>query len=120
MSMDSDRVTTLQEINRHNLLEVGAAALLVGDTESIMKGKPWKHFGTTEMPYLGQLLQPSSLTTLINAASASSHLRAVTASKRSKAGPQVWYFFLAQITGFICLIHLFKLSSFREKYGLRE
>ncbi|KAK4835257.1 hypothetical protein QYF36_007544 [Acer negundo] len=92
MSADSDRDLTLQELNTHNLLEVGAAALLVGDMEAVMKGQPWKYFGTNDMPYLDQLLQPSSVTTLTNSLSARSHLRAVTASKRTRAGPlQIWH-----------------------------
>ena len=75
----------------HNFLEVGAAALLVGDMEAKMKGQPWKYFGTADMPYLDQLLQPSSVATIANSASASSHLRAITALKRSKGGPhQIW------------------------------
>lgn len=79
-------------MRRHNFLEVGAAALLVGDMEAKMKGQPWKYFGTADMPYLDQLLQPSSVTTIAKSASARSHLRAITALKRSKGGPrQIWY-----------------------------
>ncbi|XWS74996.1 hypothetical protein CRYUN_Cryun01aG0047200 [Craigia yunnanensis] len=38
-----------------------------------------------------ELLQPSSVTTIANSASARSHLRAITALKRSKGGPrQIW------------------------------
>ncbi|MBA0726304.1 hypothetical protein Golax_002140, partial [Gossypium laxum] len=75
----------------HNFVEVGAAALLVGDMEAKMKGQPWKYFGTADMPYLDQLLLPSSVTTITNSAAAHSHLRAITALKRSKGGPrQIW------------------------------
>lgn len=81
-----------------NFLELGAAALLVGDMEAKMKGQPWKYFGTTDMPYLDQLLQPSSFTTITNSASARPHLRAITASKRSKSGPrQIWHVLLTEI-----------------------
>lgn len=60
-----------------------------------MKGKPWRAFGTAEMPYLDQLLQPSLLTTVTNSASARSHLRAITALKRSRPGPQqIWHVYL--------------------------
>lgn len=91
-----------------NFLEVGAAALLLGDMEAKMKGQPWKYIGTNDMPYLDQLLQPSSATTIANSASARSHLRAVTASKRTKAGPrQIWHvssvFSVFQII--ICSVH---------------
>lgn len=76
----------------HNLLEVGAAALLVGDKDAKMKGQAWKYFGTAGMPYLDQLLQPSPVTTITDSAAARSHLRAITASKRTKSGPrQIWY-----------------------------
>ncbi|KAJ1435536.1 hypothetical protein SESBI_05049, partial [Sesbania bispinosa] len=76
--------------NSH-FIEVGAASLLVGDIESKMKGQPWKFFGTDDMPYLDQLLQSSPVTPITNSASARSHLRAITASKRTKAGShQIW------------------------------
>ncbi|XVF75368.1 hypothetical protein PTKIN_Ptkin13bG0182700 [Pterospermum kingtungense] len=86
---ESDRSVNVQDMN--NFLEVGAAALLVGDMEAQMKGQPWKYFGTADMPYLDQLLQPSSVSTIANSDSAHSHLRAITALKRSKGGPrQIW------------------------------
>ncbi|XVE69143.1 hypothetical protein DITRI_Ditri09bG0126900 [Diplodiscus trichospermus] len=88
---ESDRSVNVQDMRTHNLLEVGAAALLVGDMEAKMKGQPWKYFGTANMPYIDQLLQPSSITTIANSASARSHLRAITALKRSKGEPhQIW------------------------------
>ncbi|XVF83622.1 hypothetical protein PTKIN_Ptkin16aG0504400 [Pterospermum kingtungense] len=88
---ESDRSLNVQDMRTHNFLEVGAASLLIGDLEAKMKGQPWKFFGTADMPYLDQLLQPSSVTTIANSASAHSHLRAVTALKRSKGGPhQIW------------------------------
>lgn len=79
-----------QYMTAHSFLEVGAAALLVGDIESKMKGKPWKFFGTDDMPYLDQLLQSSPVTPITNSVSARSHLRAITASKRKKAARQIW------------------------------
>ncbi|AAG51027.1 unknown protein; 24137-33208 [Arabidopsis thaliana] len=87
-SSESERPVNLQDMNNCNLLEVGAAGLLVGDMEAKMKGQHWKYFGTAEMPYLEQLLQPASVTMITNSASARSHLRAITASKRTRAGPQ--------------------------------
>ncbi|KAL9291156.1 hypothetical protein AtNW77_Chr3g0168421 [Arabidopsis thaliana] len=90
-SSESERPVNLQDMNNCNLLEVGAAGLLVGDMEAKMKGQHWKYFGTAEMPYLEQLLQPASVTMITNSASARSHLRAITASKRTRAGPQqIW------------------------------
>ncbi|RAL36992.1 hypothetical protein DM860_003914 [Cuscuta australis] len=87
----SDQVLNPKDVCAHNFLEVGAAALLVGDMEAKMKGEPWRAFGSNEMPYLDQLLQPSLLPTVTNSASARAHLRAITALKRSKAGPnQIW------------------------------
>ncbi|KAF2318716.1 hypothetical protein GH714_010261 [Hevea brasiliensis] len=91
LSAENGRSVDLQDMSIRNFLELGAAALLVGDMEAKMKGQPWKYFGTADMPYLDQLLQPSSFTTVTNSASARSHLRAITASKRSKSGPrQIW------------------------------
>lgn len=91
-------------MSMRNFLELGAAALLVGDMEAKMKGQPWKYFGTADMPYLDQLLQPSSVTTITNSASARLHLRAITASKRSKAGPrQIWHVLLTQIICLSCM-----------------
>lgn len=91
LSPKSDHVLKPQDVSTHNFLEVGAAALLVGDLEAKMKGKPWGTFGTADMPYLDQLLQPSLLTTVTNSAAARAHLKAITALKRSKPGPQqIW------------------------------
>ncbi|MBA0671019.1 hypothetical protein Goklo_024795, partial [Gossypium klotzschianum] len=88
---ECDHSAYVQDMSAHNFLEVGAAALLVGDMEAKMNGQPWKYFGTADMPYLDQLLQPSPVTTIANSASARSHLRAITALKRSKGGPhQIW------------------------------
>lgn len=88
LSSDSDRPLNHKDMSKHNFLEVGAAALLLGDMEAKTKGEFWRNFG---MPYLDQLLQPSLLTTVTNSASARSHLRAITASKRSKTDPhQIW------------------------------
>lgn len=83
-----------QDMRAYNFLEVGAAALLVGNVEAKMKGQPWKFFGTDEMPYLDQLLQSSLVAPITNSASSRPHLRAITASKRKKPGPfQIWYVF---------------------------
>ncbi|KAL0456679.1 UNVERIFIED_CONTAM: hypothetical protein Slati_1007100 [Sesamum latifolium] len=54
----SDHILNIQDMRAHNFLEVGAAALLVGDMEAKMKGETWKVFGSADMPYLDQLLQP--------------------------------------------------------------
>uniref|UniRef100_A0A6M2ENW6 Uncharacterized protein n=1 Tax=Populus davidiana TaxID=266767 RepID=A0A6M2ENW6_9ROSI len=91
LSTESDHPVDLHDVSICKFLELGAAALLVGDMEAKMQGQPWKYFGTSDMPYLDQLLQPSSATTITNSTSARPHLRAITASKRSKAGPrQIW------------------------------
>ncbi|KAI7751224.1 hypothetical protein M8C21_021293, partial [Ambrosia artemisiifolia] len=91
LSSDSDRPLTHKDMSKHNFLEVGAAALLLGDMEAKTKGEFWRNFGSIDMPYLDQLLQPSLLTTVTNSASARAHLRAITASKRSKTDPhQIW------------------------------
>uniref|UniRef100_A0A2P2LMU7 Uncharacterized protein MANES_10G033000 n=1 Tax=Rhizophora mucronata TaxID=61149 RepID=A0A2P2LMU7_RHIMU len=88
---ESERAVDLQGVRPHNFLELGAAALLVGDMESKPKGQPWKYFGTADIPYLDQMLQPSIVTTITNSASVCSHLRAITASKHNKSGPrQIW------------------------------
>ncbi|CAI9273535.1 unnamed protein product [Lactuca saligna] len=89
--LSSDSPLNHQDMSKHNFLEVGAAALLLGDMEAKTKGEFWRNFGSIDMPYLDQLLQPSLLTTVTNSASARAHLRAITASKRSKTGPhQIW------------------------------
>ncbi|XP_060675292.1 uncharacterized protein LOC107413492 isoform X3 [Ziziphus jujuba] len=89
---ESDRYMNPQDMRKHNFIEVGAAALLVGDIEAKMNGQLWKYFGTADMPFLDQLLQPSPVTTITDSAFARPHLRAITASKRSRAGPhQIWH-----------------------------
>ncbi|XP_042512090.1 uncharacterized protein LOC122087145 isoform X2 [Macadamia integrifolia] len=86
---ESDGGTRPQNVISHGFLEVGAAALLIGDMEAKMKSKPLA--GTQDVPYIDQMLQPSTVTTATNVASAHSHLRAITASKRSKTGPHsIW------------------------------
>lgn len=91
LSIESDHVPSSQDTSTHSFLEVGAAALLVGDMEAKIKGQSRRNFGTTDMPYLGQLLQPSLLTTVTSSASSRAHLRAITASKRTKPDPhQIW------------------------------
>ncbi|XP_043701219.1 uncharacterized protein LOC122651756 isoform X2 [Telopea speciosissima] len=78
-----------QDVSSHGFLEVGAAALLVGDVEAKMKAKP--STDTQDVPDLDQVLRPSTVTTATNVASAHSHLRAIAASKRSKTGPHsIW------------------------------
>ncbi|RDX62441.1 hypothetical protein CR513_59228, partial [Mucuna pruriens] len=84
----SDHAVNSQGMRAYNFLEVGAAALLEGDIGAKMKGKPWKYFGTDDMPYLDQLLHCSPVTSITNSASACPHLRAIAASKRTKAGPR--------------------------------
>lgn len=97
--------STPKDSSKHDFLEVGAAALLVGDMEAKMKGELWRNFGTIDMPYLDQLLQPSLLTTVTNSASARAHLRAITASKRSKTGvQQIWHVLLSQLVAFFFYI----------------
>ncbi|KAL9226090.1 hypothetical protein vseg_001940 [Gypsophila vaccaria] len=87
--VDGDHILNAQDLMRSNLLEVGAAALLVADMDA-KKGQPWKHFGTGDMPYLDQLLQPS-MSPSSNNSSARHHLRIITASKRTKSGSQqIW------------------------------
>ncbi|XP_027349786.1 uncharacterized protein LOC113861275 isoform X2 [Abrus precatorius] len=91
---ENDRTVNSQDMTAHSFLEVGAAALLVGDIESKMKGQPWKIFGTDDLPYLDQLLQSSPVTAITNSDSARPHLRAITASKRTKPGSrQIWHDF---------------------------
>ncbi|WOH02547.1 hypothetical protein DCAR_0521936 [Daucus carota subsp. sativus] len=91
LSPDSEHIMNCQEVSKHSFLEVGAAALLVGDMEAKMKGELWRSFGAVDMPYFDKLLQTSLLTTVTNSASARAHMRAITASKRSKTGSlQIW------------------------------
>lgn len=102
----SDHLLNSQDVSKHNLLEVGAAALLVGDMEAKIKGELWRNFGAVDKPYLDQLLQPSLLTSVTNSASARAHMRAITASKRSKTGSlQIWHVLLTQI--FVLILYHF-------------
>ncbi|KAJ0962347.1 hypothetical protein J5N97_030175 [Dioscorea zingiberensis] len=88
---ESDGVRWPQDTRPHGFLEVGAAALLVGDMEAKMKDQPWRYSGSQDLPDIDQLLQPSANTTATNFASAHIHLKVITASKRLKPGPQqIW------------------------------
>lgn len=113
----SDHAVSSQDVGTYSFLDVGAAALLVGNIESKTKGQPWKFFGTDDMPYLDQLLQSSPVTPITDSASSRPHLRAITSSKRSKQGPrQIWYdlplphiqsHLLICFLSFIVLVHPF-------------
>lgn len=112
----------------HSFLEIGAAALLVGDIESKMKGQPWKFFGTDDMPYLDQLLQSSPVTPITDSDSARPHLRAITASKRIKPGSrQIWHVLIRTCTDiFLSLLYEFMTCQifhnllFLAKYYIRK
>jgi hypothetical protein len=79
----------LQDFHTHGFLEVGAAALLVGDMEAKINDQHWKYSVIKEFPDI-DLLQPST-SALSTFASSQSHLKAITASKRMKSGPNhVW------------------------------
>ncbi|ONK62305.1 uncharacterized protein A4U43_C07F2530 [Asparagus officinalis] len=85
---ESDGIMRPQDVRSHGFLEVGAAALLVGDVEAKAKDQSWKHTGNQDLCDIDQLLQPSMATMASNFASSHSHLKAITASKRLKPGPQ--------------------------------
>uniref|UniRef100_A0A7N0V565 Uncharacterized protein n=1 Tax=Kalanchoe fedtschenkoi TaxID=63787 RepID=A0A7N0V565_KALFE len=88
LSVESDRSKYLQEMRTRSFFEAGAAALLVGDVEEHVKGQPRGQSGL--MPYLDYLMLPSSGTSIIESVTCS-HLKAITASKRTKPGPhQIW------------------------------
>jgi len=79
----------LQDFHTHGFLEVGAAALLVGDMEAKINDQQWKYSVIQEFPDI-DLLQPST-SSPSTFASSQSHLKAITASKRMKSGPNhVW------------------------------
>nr|XP_010937670.1 uncharacterized protein LOC105056966 [Elaeis guineensis]XP_019710453.1 uncharacterized protein LOC105056966 [Elaeis guineensis]XP_019710454.1 uncharacterized protein LOC105056966 [Elaeis guineensis]XP_019710456.1 uncharacterized protein LOC105056966 [Elaeis guineensis]XP_019710457.1 uncharacterized protein LOC105056966 [Elaeis guineensis] len=87
---ESDCLMSPHNVHIHGFLEVGAAALLVGDMEMKRKEKPWIYSVMQDLPDF-DLLQPSKVAAATNFASAYSHLKAITASKRMKPGPhQVW------------------------------
>eukprot|EP00268_Persea_americana_P027875 TRINITY_DN2712_c0_g2_i6.p1 TRINITY_DN2712_c0_g2~~TRINITY_DN2712_c0_g2_i6.p1 ORF type:complete len:1123 (+),score=236.12 TRINITY_DN2712_c0_g2_i6:618-3986(+) len=89
--MESDVVARTKNAHTQSFLEVGAAALLVGDVEAKMKGQPWKYSGTQDASNLDPLLRPSAVTCTSNFSLDHSHLRQITASKRIRSGPhQVW------------------------------
>jgi hypothetical protein len=86
----SNEFVGLQDFHTHGFLEVGAAALLVGDMEAKINDQQWKYSVIQEFPDI-DLLQPST-STPSTFVSCQSHLKAITASKRMKSGPnQVWY-----------------------------
>ncbi|KAJ3676445.1 hypothetical protein LUZ60_003857 [Juncus effusus] len=66
-------------------VEVGAAALLVGETEGRLESQSWRY--PVDLLDINSL-QPSQITDF---ASSVSHMKAITASKRLKGGPnEVW------------------------------
>ncbi|OQU88275.1 hypothetical protein SORBI_3003G444800 [Sorghum bicolor] len=86
---ESSDFVGLQDFHIHGFLEVGAAALLVGDMDAKINDQQWKYSVTQEFPDI-DLLQPSS-SAPSTFASSQSHLKAITASKRMRSAPnQVW------------------------------
>lgn len=86
---ESNEFAGLQDFHTQGFLEVGAAALLVGDMEAKINDQQWKYSVIQEFPDI-DLLQPST-STASTYASSQGHLKAITASKRMKSGPsQVW------------------------------
>ncbi|KAK3166632.1 hypothetical protein QOZ80_1AG0048320 [Eleusine coracana subsp. coracana] len=86
---ENNEFVSLQDFHTHGFLEVGAAALLVGDMEAKINDQQWKYSVIQEFPDI-DLLQPST-STPSTFASSQSHLKAITASKRMRSGPnQVW------------------------------
>jgi len=104
----------LQDFHTHGFLEVGAAALLVGDMEAKINDQQWKYSVIQEFPDI-DLLQPST-SSPSTFASSQSHLKAITASKRMKSGPNhVWYallFIYLFIYLFICVVVVIISISF--------
>lgn len=73
----------------HSFFEAGAAALLVGNNDDYLKGGQREEL-LGGMHNLDNLMQPSSGTSITKSV-ACSHLKAITASKRTKPGPQqIW------------------------------
>lgn len=89
---DSGGIARPQVDNKYDFLEHGAAALLMKGTEQKSHLGRSTHRGIASGVRSEQLLQPSTVTTVTDTASARSHLRAIAASKRSiKTGThQVW------------------------------
>lgn len=103
-----------QDIHMHGFIEVGAAGLLIGGMETRVKDHAWKdyvnhNFTDADMPH------PSTATMAINFISSNSHLKAVTAFKRMKAGPnQVWHvFFLLLFLSIFFIFSIFFYHVFR-------
>jgi len=99
----------------HGFLEVGAAALLVGDMEAKAKAQSWKCTGNQDLPDIDQLLQPSAATMASNSASSHSHLKTITASKRLKPDPhQIWLvpFYFRHIFTFTLFLIFFNMYLF--------
>lgn len=106
----------LQDFHIHGFLEVGAAALLVGDMDAKINDQQWKYSVIQEFPDI-DLLQPSS-SAPSTFASSQSHLKAITASKRMRSAPnQVWYCQLF-IYLFVLLLRLIVHLSFMLHFSI--
>lgn len=101
-----------QDIHKHGFIEVGAAGLLIGDMETRVKDHTWKYYVNHNFTD-ADMSRPSTSTTAINFVSSNSHLKAVTAFKRMKTGPnQVWHvFFLLLLLSIFFIFSIF-LSCF--------
>lgn len=72
--------------------EVGAAAIFLGGMDGTRNSQHWRDPAVQDLLDINSL-QPSQATTLsTDFASSRSHLKAITASKRMKVGPnEIWY-----------------------------
>eukprot|EP01018_Ginkgo_biloba_P020488 Gb_07792 [translate_table: standard] len=90
---DSGGIARPQVDHKYDFLEHGAASLLLKGAEQKQKVQQEKNVDRrlSSEVHIEQLLQPSTVTTVTDTASARSHLRAIAASKRIKTGSyQVW------------------------------
>lgn len=84
-----------QDIHTHGFLEVGAAGLLIGDIATQIKDHTWKYFVNHNFTDVDMSRPPTAIIST-NFISSNSHLKAITAFKRMKAGPnQVWHVFFS-------------------------
>ncbi|KAJ4779233.1 hypothetical protein LUZ62_063490 [Rhynchospora pubera] len=80
----------LQDFCMYQSFEVGAAAIFLGDMDRTRNSQHWRNPAVQELLDINSL-QLSQATPCTDLASSRSHLKAITASKRLKGGPnEIW------------------------------
>ncbi|PKA52462.1 hypothetical protein AXF42_Ash019088 [Apostasia shenzhenica] len=116
---ESNPIMKTQDLHANEFLDVGAAALLIDHKDAKLNDMSWKCPITQDLPDVDHILQTSSAATATSFASGHSHLKAITASKRMRPGPNQFWAHIP-VSNFHPRAHpLFQYRHYSEQQPLR-